>query len=143
MKVSTLPEKEYYNYPNFRGNFLIKFGIKDQTSLTIVEKYCLNRENLTKNLLLTNFYQFYPPKSKGHKWTICIEGGGTSPPAGGSVIPWAPVLQIEAIIYFANIFFCLFKNRRGYLTASGRLGDPLGTSPANKRCHSPDGEWCF
>ena len=73
--------------------------MRDQTLLTTLEKYSLNRENLTRNLLLTIFCLFHPPKPKGYRWTICFETGGTSPPQGGSVIPWAPVLQINAAIH--------------------------------------------
>ena len=37
-------------------------------------------------------------------------GGGTSPPQGGSVIPWAPVLQIENKHLASQGSFCFFEN---------------------------------
>lgn len=47
--------------------------MRDQTLLTTLEKYSLNRKSLTRNLLLTIFCLFHPPKPKGYRWTICFE----------------------------------------------------------------------
>ena len=61
-------DKVWYEKPNF-ANYRRKDSV--------------NRENLTRNLLLANFCLFHPPKPKGHRWTTYFESGGTSPPQGG------------------------------------------------------------